>query len=276
MPGSAAHLVDLVQQVGRGDSSAFANLYDETSPSVYGMALSMVRSPQLATVLTTEVYTEAWQRAARYDPSEGNVLSWLMSLAHRHFVERVHTMSQESVPERYAALNVDREFDRVGDDGGRRQDAEPADKALLAQPDLPGRRDAGLLRGLQPDRGGPHPRAAGGHGDDEHPGRAGRPRVRRVRSHERHARRRGLVCGRRVGPGGASRVRVASRRLPRLPVRGERVRGIVGRAGSPGGGGSAGRPARLGPGCGGRSSTGGSAAGPAVGRSSQSGGRRRR
>ena len=55
----AAHLVDLVQQVGRGDSGAFANLYDETSPSVYGMALSMVRSAQLATVLTTEVYTEA-------------------------------------------------------------------------------------------------------------------------------------------------------------------------------------------------------------------------
>jgi RNA polymerase sigma-70 factor (ECF subfamily) len=129
---SAASLVDLVQQVGRGDSGAFANLYDETSPSVYGMALSVVRSPQLATVLTTEVYTEAWQRAARYDPSEGNVLSWLMSLAHRHVVERVHTMSPESVPERYAALNGDRGFDRVGADGGRRQDVEPADKALCS------------------------------------------------------------------------------------------------------------------------------------------------
>ena len=65
-------------------------------------------------MLTKEVYAEAWQRAARYDPSEGNVLAWLMSMAHRHFVERVRTMSQESVPERYAVLNGDREFDRVG------------------------------------------------------------------------------------------------------------------------------------------------------------------
>jgi RNA polymerase sigma-70 factor, ECF subfamily len=127
----AAHLVDLVQQVGRGDSGAFANLYDETSPSVYGIALSMVRSPQLANSLIKEVYTEAWQRAARYDPSEGNVLAWLMSMAHRHFAERVRTMGSESLPERSAVLNGDRGFDRVGDDGSR-PDAEPADRALLS------------------------------------------------------------------------------------------------------------------------------------------------
>ena len=125
-------MVDLVQQVGRGDSGAFANLYDETSPSVYGIALSIVRSPQLANVLTKEVYAEAWQQAARYDPSEGNVLAWLMSMAHRRFVERARATDQESVPERHAVLSGDREFDGVGQDGGARPDAEPARQALLS------------------------------------------------------------------------------------------------------------------------------------------------
>ena len=41
-------------------------------------------------------------------------------------------MSPESMPERCAVLNGDRGFDRVGDDGGLRQDAEPADKALCS------------------------------------------------------------------------------------------------------------------------------------------------
>ena len=125
-------MVDLVQQVGRGDCGAFANLYDETSPSVYGIALSIARSPQLANVLTKEVYAEAWQRAARYDPSEGNVLAWLMSMAHRRVVARVRATDSEVAPERYAVLNGDCEFDRVGQNGGSRPDAEPARKALLS------------------------------------------------------------------------------------------------------------------------------------------------
>ncbi len=125
-------MVDLVQQVGRGDSSAFADLYDETSPSVYGIALSVARSPRLASTLTQEVYAEAWRRATRYDPSEGSVLAWLMSMAHRHLVERVRTMSKESVPERFAGLNGDREFDGIVRDDGARPEAEPARKALCS------------------------------------------------------------------------------------------------------------------------------------------------
>jgi RNA polymerase sigma-70 factor (ECF subfamily) len=122
----------LVQQVAQGHLGAFAALYDETSPIVYGVALSIMQSPQLADTLTQEVYAEVWRTAACYDPSRGSVLSWLTSMAHRHFVDRVRAMSKESVPERYAVLNGEREFDRGPLDGGSRLDGEPVRKALFS------------------------------------------------------------------------------------------------------------------------------------------------
>ena len=117
--------------MGRGNLGAFAALYDETSPMVYGVALSIMQSPKLADVLTEEVYTEAWQTAACHDPSEGSVLTWLTSMAHRRFVDRVRAMSKESVPERYAVLNGEREFDGAGN-GESRLDAERARRALFS------------------------------------------------------------------------------------------------------------------------------------------------
>jgi RNA polymerase sigma-70 factor, ECF subfamily len=122
----------VVSQVGRGQLSAFAELYDETSPMIYGVALSIMQSPQLADALTQEVYAEAWQTAACYDPSKESVLTWLTSMAHRHFVDRVRAMSNESVPERYAVLNREREFNTAIQPGGSRLEAERARRALFS------------------------------------------------------------------------------------------------------------------------------------------------
>lgn len=124
-----ADLVDLVQRMARGDADAFADLYDETSASVYGIALSVVRSPRLAETLTQEVYADAWRTAARYDPGEVTVLAWLISTAHRHIVERVRTMSRESAPDRFSGLNGNHRFDRANPAGGSRADAEQARRA---------------------------------------------------------------------------------------------------------------------------------------------------
>jgi RNA polymerase sigma-70 factor, ECF subfamily len=124
-----AQLVELVRRSGRGDTEAFADLYDETSTLVYGMALSILQSPHLAAQLTQEVYAEVWRQAPHYGPGQGDVPAWLASMAHRHLVERVRAMDQEYVPERYAVLRGDRWFNRVGQEAGSRRDAEPARKA---------------------------------------------------------------------------------------------------------------------------------------------------
>lgn len=122
----AARLVVLMQQVARGDAGALADLYDETSPSVYGLALSITQSPQLAGTLTTEVYTEAWQQAGRYGSGDGPVLTWLMALAHRHIAGRVRAAGAE----RPVAENGDRPLERAGRHAEARLDVEQARQAL--------------------------------------------------------------------------------------------------------------------------------------------------
>lgn len=127
-------LAGVIQRVGRGDSAAFAELYDATSSSVYGVALTALRSPPLAAATTEEIYAEVWRTAARFDPAEGSVLAWLMSTAHRHVAERVGTTSLESPPARRAGVLG--ELDRLTATGGSRLDGERARRALstLSEP----------------------------------------------------------------------------------------------------------------------------------------------
>jgi RNA polymerase sigma-70 factor (ECF subfamily) len=131
-----ARLIELIERVARGDETGFTELYDETSSRVYGAVLRMLRSPELATEMTQQVYLEIWRDASRYDPSRGSVLAWIMALAHSRFVDRVRTLGMDSVRERYAELNGHRELDRVGEDVGHNPQADLASDALRSLSDI--------------------------------------------------------------------------------------------------------------------------------------------
>ena len=109
--------------MGRGDEGgALADLYDETSTLVYGMALSIMQSPSLANRLSQETYAEVWQQAPRYDASEA-ALPWLLSIAHRRLVEQVRALSKDAAPQRYAVLNGNGQFGHLRHEGGPRSNA---------------------------------------------------------------------------------------------------------------------------------------------------------
>lgn len=98
----AAKLVGLIERVARCDEGGLAELYDETSPIVYGIALQMLRSPHLAAELTREIYLEVWRQASRYDPSTGSVLAWVSAMAHHRAVHRVRWAGKEVGEQRTA------------------------------------------------------------------------------------------------------------------------------------------------------------------------------
>lgn len=109
----------------------FSELYNETSPRVYGVALRVLRAPQLAAEVTQEVYVEIWRKAAYYDSERGSVLAWITTMAHSRAVDRVRAASSESVrDERWASLDNEPEFDQVWDDVASRMDAERVRGAL--------------------------------------------------------------------------------------------------------------------------------------------------
>jgi RNA polymerase sigma-70 factor (ECF subfamily) len=79
----------LLVATARGDRTAFSDLYDQTAPRVFGLVRRLLIDAAQAEEVTQDVFLEAWQTAARFDPARGNALSWLFTLAHRRAVDRV-------------------------------------------------------------------------------------------------------------------------------------------------------------------------------------------
>ncbi|GAA1514174.1 ECF RNA polymerase sigma factor SigK [Nocardioides humi] len=89
--GHGTDLGPLLQRAARGDTAAFAALYDATAARVHGLALRVVRDPAQAEEVTQEVFLEVWRRASRYDAARGSALAWLMTITHRKAVDRVRS-----------------------------------------------------------------------------------------------------------------------------------------------------------------------------------------
>ena len=80
-----------LSRAGRGDQSAFAELYDSLAPLLHGIVLKVLRDPAQSEEVTQEAFVELWRLAPRYDASRGSVRSWATTLAHRRAIDRVRS-----------------------------------------------------------------------------------------------------------------------------------------------------------------------------------------
>jgi RNA polymerase sigma-70 factor, ECF subfamily len=80
-----------LRAIGQGDALAFASLYDECSPSVYGLIRRIVRDRAQSDEVLQEVMLEIWRLAPRFDPGLGTAWAWIMTIAHRRAVDRVRS-----------------------------------------------------------------------------------------------------------------------------------------------------------------------------------------
>ena len=106
----------LLHKVARGDSAAFAAVYDLTKSRVYGMVMRVLRDSGYSEETTQEVYYEVWRTAPHYDSGKGSALSWLLTIAHRRAVDRVRAEEACGKREsRYVAASADRASDVVAE-----------------------------------------------------------------------------------------------------------------------------------------------------------------
>ncbi|WP_291380074.1 sigma-70 family RNA polymerase sigma factor [Demequina sp.] len=87
----SAVIGQLLVRVGRGDESAFDELYTATAASVFGVALRVVRDRAIAEEVAQDVLVEVWRRAARYRPEAGSGRTWILTMAHRRAIDRVRS-----------------------------------------------------------------------------------------------------------------------------------------------------------------------------------------
>jgi RNA polymerase sigma-70 factor (ECF subfamily) len=124
----------LLALAAAGDHGAFAALYDELAPAVFGVVRRVLRDPAQAEEVTQEVFLEVWRQAARFDPTRASVRTWAVMIAHRRAVDRVR--SEQAHRDRQVRTYVEtpapagpEEISVAGEEGGearRALDALPA------------------------------------------------------------------------------------------------------------------------------------------------------
>lgn len=77
----ANHLSSLLAATAAGDQRAYRELYESSSPMMFGLLLRMLKSRDLAEDALQECYIKIWRKAETYSAEKGTPLNWLMAVA---------------------------------------------------------------------------------------------------------------------------------------------------------------------------------------------------
>ena len=84
-------LADKLVLAGCGDEGAFSDVYDDTAPRVFGLALRVTGDPDHAEQVAAGAFVDIWRESARFDRTQGSAIAWMMALAHRRAVDYVRS-----------------------------------------------------------------------------------------------------------------------------------------------------------------------------------------
>ena len=84
---------ELVRRCAQADQGALAELYDQSSQLVYGVALRVLSNQADAEEVTIDVYNQVWRTAAGFEQTRGSVTAWLVMLARSRAIDRVRARS---------------------------------------------------------------------------------------------------------------------------------------------------------------------------------------
>jgi RNA polymerase sigma factor (sigma-70 family) len=94
-PAERDELNQLLQQTGRSDQKAFAELYKRTSSKLFGVCLRMLRDRGEAEDVLQETYTTVWRRASSFDASRASAITWLVTLSRNKAIDRLRQHREE-------------------------------------------------------------------------------------------------------------------------------------------------------------------------------------
>jgi RNA polymerase sigma-70 factor (ECF subfamily) len=80
---------EVIARVGKGDSQAFAELYEHSSSLLFTLALRILNNRDEAAELLQDVYIEVWRKAGNFDQNRGSPMAWLITLTRSRAIDRV-------------------------------------------------------------------------------------------------------------------------------------------------------------------------------------------
>ncbi|HYM73229.1 MAG TPA: sigma-70 family RNA polymerase sigma factor [Stellaceae bacterium] len=101
MPDNMPSLPELIRRTATDDRAAFAALYAQVSPKLFGVALRICGRREVAEEVLQESFVTIWTRAKDYNPVRGSVLTWLVTIVRHCAIDQLRR--QQSRPEGHAA-----------------------------------------------------------------------------------------------------------------------------------------------------------------------------
>jgi RNA polymerase sigma-70 factor (ECF subfamily) len=78
----AEGLLRLIRAVAARDRRAFETLYVRLAPAIGRYVYRLLRRTELVDEVVNDVMLAVWQGAARYDPAQGRLTTWVFGIAH--------------------------------------------------------------------------------------------------------------------------------------------------------------------------------------------------
>jgi RNA polymerase sigma factor (sigma-70 family) len=98
---------DVRERLVGGDGAALAEIYDQYSSFVYGLALRVIGDACAAEDVSQDVFIALWDRPATFDPERGSLRTWLGTLTHRRSVDHIRREeARRRRAQRFAAQTV--------------------------------------------------------------------------------------------------------------------------------------------------------------------------
>ena len=87
----------LLAGLGSGNPESAAAFIRRFQGRVYGLALTMLRDPDLAEDVAQETFVRVWRHAATFDARRGRVPTWVLAIARNLAIDRVRLRSATPV-----------------------------------------------------------------------------------------------------------------------------------------------------------------------------------
>ncbi|MDA3913969.1 sigma-70 family RNA polymerase sigma factor [Oleiagrimonas sp.] len=89
-------LARLLEQSGRGDQNAFAELYQRSSRKLFGVCLRMLHDRSEAEDILQEVFATVWRRASSFDAARATAMTWLITLSRNKAIDHLRKRRETS------------------------------------------------------------------------------------------------------------------------------------------------------------------------------------
>jgi len=86
----------LIEQVKKGDKSAFKEIYSRFSQVTYNLALRMLRDKDDSEEVVQEIFLQVWNKAQSYDPERGALSTWILNIARSRSIDKLRKVGYRS------------------------------------------------------------------------------------------------------------------------------------------------------------------------------------